>query len=463
MKNFFREDSRVPYAMCVAMGIIIGLVIGNFSAVTARIEGVESVTESSSELDRAAATAYLEQGVEIEGEDALNDVPPVDITSDTIIVDATSTTTEDPSCSHEEAYYFDSEYTPISWEDTGNGYSQVTEGADFVKAKLTTPLSDHVWRTAKTDLAQDADCNLVITKEQLNNATAGSVLAVKRLEDGDIYITVPEVRVDGTKTTQLDQYGVVQVFQIKGESDYFYADASLYLYDKTMLTDESPLIFYGDDCWCITSPLAYPPNVSYVSERFATLSSDPGIYTARASSYSQFGFGGGGPVSDGEVIKFSKNWVDFDADSFQEILDWIEELNIGGRASAASLWNSDKTSYDLLGLFDWETGKFADQLELTKVDSDLYYISASHLPTRMIILQPESISIAVSGSMCISLEEDKLWLGEYFKDTSGSSEMVKIEGTDLTLTRPTAEALISLLNENGVNWWAYGLSDLTLE
>ena len=93
-----------------------------------------------------------------------------------------------------------------------------------------------------------------------------------------------------------------------------------------------------------------------------------------------------------------------------------------------------------------------------KVDDEMYYIINDQIPTSMIILQPNRISIATATTMVLNISEEKMWLGEYFVDTSRNSDTTNIKGTNLTLSRATAESLVRLLDENGTNWWTLRLS-----
>lgn len=448
MKKFLEElgkNGLAPTLMSGCAGFLIGTIVMGLvfhSWETPKLIEPASATDvvttknsaTSSITTEAEAKAELERGCEIEGEDALNDIPE--------------------------------EYPEIVIEDAESNYCQIVENADFVREKLTKVDEDYAWTTVRDDLAQYIDDNLVIPKSQLDSAKPGQVLAVKKLADQTITISVPEILVDGKKNNDLDKYGVVQVFTIENPySDNYHADATLYIYDKTQLSIESPLIFYGEDCWCTTSPIPYAPHFGVVSEEEFDISDDPGVYTARASSCSQFGYGTSGPVGDDVNIKFSKTRMSFDGGSFDKIKDWLEECSLGHRKTINECWNSDKSSYDLLGLFDYNTGKFAGELELVKVDQNLYYIQSTYVPTSLIVLQPNEISIAITEYSCISWEEeeDELWIGSYFKDTTNSSDLVSIEGTDLTLSKATIEALLTLLNENGVNWWTSGLSSIVTE
>ena len=345
--------------------------------------------------------------------------------------------------------------------DAEQSYVQADGSAYFIKQKMTVPLPDHKWDSVKTDLSQDAGDNLVITKKQLDAAKPGTVLATRNLEDGcKVTVSVPEVRVDGVRSSQLDKYGVVQVLGITNDfTEDYTAATDFYLYDKNLLTDSSPLIFSGKDCWAITNPVPYAPRVDMASVEKFTLANDPGSYTARVLGFGQFGYGGGVPVPDGTVVRFANEWISFDAETFQDILEWADNCMVGKRANASSFWNWSKTEYDLLGQFGFNA-KMAGQLGLTRVDQDFYYISSTEIPTSAIVLQPDSITIVATESVCMDLEEDRLWIGEYFKDTAKNSGTVSIKGTDLTLTRATAEALVSLLDENGVNWWSMNLGSL---
>ncbi len=437
--NDLKENGFAPVLMSGCAGFLIGMMVMGLTFSSWKDpKHAESVvvtaekTAASNITNEAAAKAEFERGCEIEGEDALNDIPE--------------------------------EYPEITIEETDFGYYQVTKNADLVREKLTSVDETHVWGNVKEDLSQETNSKLVITKDQLDSARSGQILAVKKLAEKTISVSVPEIFVDGEKNHDLDKYGVVQVFTVENQySDNYYADATLHIYDKTQLSDESPLIFYGEDCWCTTSPIPFAPHFGVVSKEKFDMSDDPGVYAARASSCSQFGYGSSEPVGEDVSIKFSKTWISFDGGSFDKIENWLEECNLGHRKTVDACWNSDKSSYDLLGLFDFNTGKFAGGLELVRVDSNLYYIDEEHLSNCLIVLQPKEILIVASNSYEMRLEEDDLWIGSYYKDTTNSSDLVKIEGTDLTLSRGAIEALLSLLNENGVNWWTMSPSSIAIE
>lgn len=476
MKNFFeelRKNGLAPILMSGCAGFLIGTIVMGFvfhswelpkraeSVITTEI--TTGKTAASSITDKEAAKAELERGCEIEGTDAINDIPPEFSTSETEV--DTSDWEFHPNYDYHDDDYRDEIYHDIEFDEGGEVPEVVSKDKERLAKKLTTIDSKYEWKSVKADLdgsGQNLGFKHTFSAEDLEDTD----IPLDTWKDSDGTCTtvyVPAITVDGKATTMFGSWGVLLVTNAEKDGSRNFTTAELYIYDKsTVDSGNHPLTYMLMDSGSvrITGPTLDMVNLYLSSSDYKN---DPYRYTAEHVSRGGFGWSDGG-YSDSEIagIEFTNHSINLTKAVAKDFLDFAyDELHARSAHEASKLFNKDKTEFDMLTWIDPEEGYVIDK-QLFKLDDETYYIKGEMPSNYVITLQSDKIIVGVGACSCLNLGEDRLYNGLYFEDKTKNPEMVKIKGTDLILTRDTLDHLIYLLEDSGTNWWALSAQSANL-
>ncbi|MBR5620887.1 hypothetical protein IKW75_00105 [Candidatus Saccharibacteria bacterium] len=454
-------------------GIVSGVLIGVFIASLIWANWTVSRSDDQTIDSREAAAEYLEQGVEIEGKDALDDIPTSEDTlvSDVEETDSSSDDEQVSTSAYHDDYYRDDEYHDIAYNEVGGMLVVSEDDMAYVRDKITTVDPNYKWDSVKSDLSLSAalpNFKHSFTYEELEE------LAEKELplaewngsDDKKVTVYIPTYKVNNRWWNKFVGCGLLLVTTIEKDSyDHYSAEAELVMFSEDDVKAGHPLTFTISDSgyFQMTGPTLDNVSFGMISEeRWSLQFDDPHSYTSSKNSgfLGAFGAGGSYPLEAGEV-EFTNHRVYLSSRVANDIYDLAYEMRLGARKDASRHYSRDKSSFDMIGWLDPETGYVIDK-ELVKVNEDLYFIDGNMPTSYIITIQSNKIIVGVSGTMTLNLGEDRLYNGVYFEDTSKNPEMVSIKGTNLTLTRATLENLIYLLEDSGTNWWGIDANFLNL-
>lgn len=413
-------------------------------------------------LRREDAVATLEAGVEIEGADAINDIPSVDADQEF----------------HPNPAYFDDEYDENEWHDVSFNKDAVPiemeDGPDAARIleKLTFVDPKYVWTSVKEDLSLKAELpyeKITFTAKELEGKKGQVIYSTEEGVYPKTTVSIPIVKSEGKTTRAFDDYGTLLVTTI--DEDIFEADCSLraeadlYLYDKKLLESGHHLTFVVLESGGIrvVGPTDGAVRFSYYSsEKWEKGKTTPTVFSKLGHGADISAFYWGGSHDLDETVRATATTIDLYSDLVDDIIDCAKDTNLSGRKDHSSFYHKNSQTFDLMGLLEPKKGVVVGK-ELIKYSDNVYAIQDSmHLNRYIITIQPKKIIVGVFATSIPHLGEDRLYNGLYFEDTTSNPEMVEIEGLDFSMSRATLESLIYLLEDSGTDWCDISANNLGL-